>query len=144
VGLGARDTLRLEGRMSLYGNELTLDTTPLETGLSWTVKFDKEDFIGKEALLRQKAAGVRRKIVGFEMVDRAIARHGYPVVAQDAPQTDVGVVTSGSPSPTLNTNIGLAMVPEGRYRIGEELGIRIRDQVKIARVVRTPFYKRPH
>ena len=144
VGLGARDTLRLEGRMMLYGNELSTAITPLEVGLAWTVKLDKDsDFIGKDALLRQKEAGVPRKLIGFEMVDRAIARHGYPVVDINAPEREIGTVTSGSPSPTLGKNIGLALVPQGRYRIGETLGIRIRDQVKLAQVVRTPFYNRP-
>jgi len=107
VGLGARDTLRLEGRLSLYGNDLTDDTTPLEAGLGWVVKFDAGDFIGKEALLRQRAEGVTRKLAGFEMVGRGIARHGYPIL--DGSGARVGEVTSGAPGPTVGRTSVSAM-----------------------------------
>lgn len=145
IGLGARDTLRLEGRLSLYGNDIDLNTSPLEGGLGWTVDLKKDDFIGKEALLNQKAAGLTRRLVGFEMIDRAIARHGYPVVPADAsPETDpIGEVTSGSVAPTLGKNIGLAYLPVSGYKTGVEFGVVIRGKVKRAVIVKTPFYKRP-
>jgi aminomethyltransferase len=145
VGLGARDTLRLESRLMLYGNDITEETTPLEAGLKWTVDFNKEQFMGKEALLKQRKTGITRKLMGFEMVDRAIGRHGYPAVAADSKPDalPVGHVTSGAPSPTLGKNIGLCYLPKKYYKTGSVFGIVIRGKVKTAKVVKTPFYKRP-
>jgi aminomethyltransferase len=140
VGLGARDTLRLEGRLSLYGNDLTDDTTPLEAGLGWVVKFDAGDFIGKEALLAQRAAGVARKLAGFVMVGRGIARHGYPIV--DAAGARVGEVTSGAPGPTVGKNIGLGYVPAVLSEPGTRLHIDCRGKLVEAEVVKGPFYKK--
>jgi aminomethyltransferase len=139
VGLGARDTLRLEARLMLYGNDITEETHPLEAGLGWVVKLDAGDFIGREALRAVKAAGLDRKLVGFEMTGRGIARHGYPIVADGVP---VGEVTSGSPGPTVGRNIGLGYVPLALGKAGTTLGIEIRGKVVDAVVVTTPFYKR--
>jgi aminomethyltransferase len=139
VGLGARDTLRLEARLMLYGNDITEETHPLEAGLGWVVKLDAGDFVGRDALRAVKAAGLDRKLVGFEMTGRGIARHGYPIVADGAP---VGEVTSGSPGPTVGRNIGLGYVPLAFGKAGTTLGIEIRGKVVDAVVVRTPFYKR--
>ena len=140
VGLGARDTLRLEGRLSLYGNDLTDETTPLEAGLGWVVKFDAGDFIGKEALLAQRAGGVARKLAGFVMVGRGIARHGYPIV--DGSGARVGEVTSGAPGPTVGKNIGLGYVPAALGEPGTRLQIDCRGKLVDAEVVKGPFYKR--
>jgi aminomethyltransferase len=139
AGLGARDTLRLEARLMLYGNDIDEETHPFEAGLGWVVKLDAGDFIGREALKRIKAAGFDRKLVGFEMTGRGIARHGYPIVAGGSP---VGKVTSGSPGPTVGRNIGLGYVPKALSKVGTELGIEIRGKVVGAVVVTTPFYKR--
>lgn len=137
-GLGARDTLRLEARMALYGNDIDDTVTPWEADLGWIVKMKKGDFLGRDALERQMAEGVTRKLVGFEMVDRGIARHGYPA------RTDHGdgVVTSGTHSPTLGKPIGLAMLPAAAAGIGTEFTVDIRGRGAKARVVPTPFYKR--
>jgi aminomethyltransferase len=140
VGLGARDTLRLEGNLSLYGNDLTDDTTPLEAGLGWVVKFDAGDFIGREALLRQRAEGVRRKLVAFVMVGRGVARHGYPIV--DGEGQRIGEVTSGSPGPTVGKNIGLGYVPAGLANPGTVIRVDCRGKLVDAEVVKGPFYKR--
>jgi aminomethyltransferase len=140
VGLGARDTLRLEGRLSLYGNDLTDDTTPLEAGLGWVVKFEAGDFIGKDALLAQRAAGVTRKLAGFVMVGRGIARHGYPIL--DAAGARVGEVTSGAPGPTVGKNIGLGYVPAALAEPGTRLRIDCRGKFVEAEVVKGPFYKK--
>ena len=115
-GLGARNTLRLESAMALYGHEIDASISPLEAGLGWIVKFDKGDFAGRAALLRQRDAGVRRKLTGFEMRGRGIAREGYEVWAGGAP---AGWVTSGSPSPTLNKNIGFCYLPVERAQLGQ-------------------------
>jgi aminomethyltransferase len=139
-GLGARDTLRFEACMPLYGNDIDDKTTPLEAGLEWIVKLDKEAFLGKEALARQKAAGPKRKLVGFEMRGRGIARHGYPIWRGDVV---VGAVTSGTHSPTLGKALGLGYVPVELAPKGTELEIEIRDQRVPAAVVETPFYRRP-
>lgn len=145
IGLGARDTLRLEARLSLYGNEIDETTTPYEAGLGWVVKLDAGDFLGKAALEKAKEAGRDRKIVGFEMVERGIARHGYDVVPDDADDDaePIGVVTSGGPAPTLGSRIGLAYVPAKGYRVGSRIGIVIRGKVAHAVIVKTPFYRRP-
>lgn len=140
-GLGARDTLRLEARLSLYGNDIDETTNPYEAGLGWTVKLDKGDFVGREALARVKEEGPIRRIVGFEMTGRGIARHGYPIVDPHSGDR-MGEVTSGSPSPTLGKNIGLGYVPRDRAKIGTPLGVEIRGKVIDAVVVKTPFYKR--
>jgi aminomethyltransferase len=139
VGLGARDTLRLEASMRLYGNDIDETTTVLEAGLGWTVGWSKESFIGHEPLREQKTAGVRRKLIGFEMVDRGIARHGYPVVQGGKP---VGVVTSGTQTPFLKKAIGMAYVPVDSIAPGSDIEIDVRGRVSKARVVAMPFYKR--
>jgi aminomethyltransferase len=137
-GLGARDTLRLEAKMALYGNDIDDTVTPWEADLGWIVKMKKGDFLGREALERQKQEGVPRKLVGFEMVDRGIARHGYPAktLAGD------GVVTSGTHSPTLGKPIGLALLPAAAGAVGTEFTADIRGRQARARVVETPFYRR--
>jgi len=137
-GLGSRDTLRLEARMALYGNDIDDTVTPWEADLGWIVKMKKGDFLGRDALLRQKAEGVPRKLVGFEMVDRGIARHGYPASTAHGS----GVVTSGTHSPTLGKPIGLALLPTGASAVGTELEVEIRGRRAKAKVVPTPFYKR--
>ncbi len=138
-GLGARDTLRLEAAMRLYGNDIDETTTVLEAGLGWTVGWDKGDFIGRERLLEQKVAGVTRKLVGFEMVDRAIARHGFPVLAGGQ---RAGVVTSGTQTPFLRKAIGMAYVPSELAARGTEFEIDVRGKPARARVVPLPFYQR--
>ena len=140
VGLGARDTLRLEGKLALYGNDLTDETTPLEADLGWVVKLDGADFIGKEALVAQRARGPARKLVGFEMTARGIARHGYAI--HDAAGQTVGEVTSGGPAPTLEKNVGMGYVPVGSSEPGTELQIDCRGKMVSAVIVKGPFYKR--
>ena len=139
-GLGARDTLRLEAAMALYGHELDEATTPLEAGLGWVVKWDAGEFIGRDVLERQREEGVERKLVGLEVTDRGIARHGYPITGDGA---RVGEVTSGTMSPTLGKAIALGYVPTGSSEIGTEVEIEIRGRGVAARVCPTPFYKRP-
>jgi aminomethyltransferase len=138
-GLGARDTLRLEAKMALYGQDIDDRHTVLEADLGWIVKLEKGEFIGREALVRQKADGVSRKLVGFEMCGRGIARPHYAIVSGSQP---IGEVTSGGPSPSLGKNIGLGYVAAQYAAIGTEFDIVIRGQSVAARVVRTPFYKR--
>jgi len=140
IGLGARDTLRLDARLSLYGNEIDETTNPLEAGLGWVVKLDKPDFKGKAALLAVKERGLSRVLVGFEMTGRGIARHGYPLC--DATGTPFGVCTSGGPSPTLGKSIGLGYVPLASSAVGSELLVDCRGKPIPARIVKTPFYKR--
>jgi aminomethyltransferase len=137
-GLGARDTLRLEAKMALYGNDIDDTVTPWEADLGWIVRMGKGDFVGRDALARQKSEGVPRRLVGFEMVDRGIARHGYAARTAHGP----GVVTSGTHSPTLGKPIGLALVPAAAGEIGAELEVDIRGRAARARVVETPFYRR--
>lgn len=139
IGLGARDTLRFEARLPLYGNELGPDITPLEAGLAIFVKLEKAEFIGKEALVRQKEAGLPRKLVGLEMVERGIARSHYPIEKNGEA---VGFVTSGSFSPTLNKNIALGLVRADLAGLGTELDVLIRNKPVKAKVIPTPFYKR--
>ena len=139
AGLGARNTLRLEAKLLLYGNDMDGTTTLLEAGLGWIVKFNKGEFTGRDALLRQKQEGVKRKLAGFEMLGREIAREHYPVVIGG--QT-VGHVTSGSPSITLKKNIGLAYLPVEHASLGTRFNVSVRDRLCDAQVVRTPFYKR--
>jgi aminomethyltransferase len=140
VGLGARDTLRLEARLSLYGNDLDDQTTPLEAGLGWVVKLDAGDFIGRDALLRQKQEGVARKLVGFVMLGRGIARHGYPIHAPGGEQ--VGLVTSGTVGPTVGKNLGLGYVPAAMAEPGTKLVVDCRGKMAEAEVVKGPFYRR--
>jgi glycine cleavage system T protein (aminomethyltransferase) len=140
AGLGARDTLRLEAAMRLYGNDIDDQTTVLEADLEWVIGWNKTDFIGMAALRAQKAAGVTRRIVGFEMVDRGIARHGYEVRIDGKP---AGVVTSGTQTPFLKKAIGMAYLPVAHTSPGTEFDVLIRDRAVRARVVPMPFYKRP-
>src|SRR5262245_19708887 len=137
VGLGARDTLRLEMAYALYGNDIDETTNPLEAGLGWVVKFDKGDFIGRAALDRVRAAGVTRRLRGVEMTERAVARHGYPVVKDGVA---IGAVTSGSYGPSVDRYIALAYVAAPHAELGAGMGVQIRGQVKSARIVRTPFH----
>ena len=138
-GLAARNTTRLEAGYRLWGNDMDENTTPLEAGLGWIVKLDKGEFVGREALLRQKAEGLKRKLVGFEMLDKAPARDGYDVVVNG---NVVGKVASGSPAPFLKKNIGFAYVPIEYSANGTEIAIQVRNREVAARVVPTPFYKR--
>lgn len=140
IGLAARDTLRLEARLSLYGNEIDESTNPFEAGLGWTVKLGAGDFIGKSALVALKAEPLTRQVVGFEMVGRGIARHGYPILGSGG--ETIGTCTSGAPSPTLGKSIGLGYVPTSHAAIGSELSIDCRGRAVPARVVKTPFYRR--
>jgi aminomethyltransferase len=137
VGLGARDTLRLEMKYALYGNDIDETTNALEAGLGWVVKPAKGAFIGREALEKTRAEGVKRRLVGLEMVDKAVARHGYPV--KHAGRA-VGVVTSGSYGPSVDKYIGIAYVETALAPVGTALEVEIRSQGKAARIVRTPFY----
>lgn len=139
-GLGARDTLRLEASMRLCGSDMDEHTTVLEAGLGWIVGWKKGDFLGSEVLRAQKAGTLERKLVGFQMQDRAIARHGHKVMVGD---DEVGVVTSGTQTPFLKKSIGLAMVPVSRSETGTLLQIDIRGRRVNAVVVPEPFYKRP-
>lgn len=140
VGLGARDTLRLEAKLMLYGNDIDETTTVLEADLKWIVKFKKGGFVGKDILERQLAEGIKRKLAGFELVDRGIPRPHYPVYSGGQP---VGRVTSGTFSPFLKKSLGLAYLPVELTSVGTELEIGIRDKRARANVVPTPFYKRP-
>lgn len=139
VGLGARDTLRLEARMALYGHEITEHTNPIEAGLGWAVRLDKGDFVGREALEREKKLGPARRLVGFELLGRGVPRAEQPVYKDGE---HVGFVTSGTHSPTLGRPIGLAYVPARLSKPDTELDIMIRDRPVRARVVKTPFYRR--
>lgn len=138
-GLGARNTLRMEAGMALYGHEIDASITPLEAGLAWIVKFDKGDFIGREILERQRREGVKRKLAGFEMTGRGIGRDGYEVHLDGEA---AGWVTSGGPSPTLNKNIGLCYLPAAAAGPGRTIEIIIRGRPVAAVTVPTPFYKR--
>ncbi|MGI8470158.1 MAG: glycine cleavage system aminomethyltransferase GcvT [Pyrinomonadaceae bacterium] len=138
-GLAARNTLRLESAMSLYGHELSDEISPLEANLGWICKLNKGDFTGREAMLKLKEDGLKKKLVGFEMVDKGIARDDYEVYAGDK---KIGYVTSGSPAPYLKKNIGLAFVPPEFAKIGQEITIDVRGKKLAAVVVPTPFYKR--
>ncbi|MDB4990500.1 MAG: Aminomethyltransferase, partial [Myxococcaceae bacterium] len=143
IGLGARDTLRLEAALRLYGNDIDETTDPWEAGLGWVVKLDGREFVGRAALVERKQRGISRKLVGLEVIGRGIARHGYDVVAQAASGDPIGQVTSGSPSPTLGKNIALAYVPVALSTVHSTLFVRIRDKPVEARVVALPFYRRP-
>jgi len=138
-GLGARNTLRLEAKMALYGHEIDATISPLEAGLAWIVKMDKVDFVGKAALAAQKAAGLTRKLVGFEMRERGIGRDGYEIEVNGE---KVGWVTSGGPAPTLSKNIGLCYLPTALAVPGTKIHVMIRGVGVEAETVATPFYKR--
>lgn len=135
-GLASRDTLRLEKGFCLYGNDIDDTTSPLEAGLGWITKFDK-DFVDKERFAKQKEEGITKKLVGFEMQERAIPRHDYPVV--DAEGNVIGRVTSGTMSPMKSTGIGLAYVDKPNYKVGSDIFIQIRNKNVPAKVVKTPF-----
>lgn len=136
IGLGARDSLRFEAKFALYGHEIDANTTPIEAALGWACDLNKQ-FVGRDVLLKQKLEGPKKKLVGFEMLDRGIARSGYEISADGKV---VGTVTSGMPSPTLDKNIGLGYVPPDYAKIGTEFDIIIRNKPTRARVVKTPFY----
>jgi aminomethyltransferase len=138
-GLAARNTLRLEAGMALYGNDIDDTTTLLEANLGWICKLDKGDFIGREALAQQKQEGVKRKLVGFEVTERGIARDHQDVVINGE---RVGQVTSGSPAPFLKKNIGLAYVPVEFANVGQQIQVDVRGKLVGAQIVKTPFYKR--
>ncbi|HEY3628205.1 MAG TPA: glycine cleavage system aminomethyltransferase GcvT [Terracidiphilus sp.] len=141
-GLGARNTLRLEAGMSLYGHEISEDIDVFEGGLDRWLKIDKGDFIGRDSLLAvQQSGGPKRKVIGLEMVDRGIARDGYPVL--DLEGREIGVVTSGSPAPFLKTNIAMALVPTEVASSGSDVLVQVRANQVRARQVPLPFYKRP-
>ncbi|MEC2056896.1 glycine cleavage system aminomethyltransferase GcvT [Peribacillus psychrosaccharolyticus] len=140
IGLGARDTLRFEAGLPLYGQELSADITPIEAGIGFAVKTNKEeDFFGKAVLASQKENGAKRKLVGIEMIDRGIPRHGYAVFSRD---DLIGEVTTGTQSPTLKKNVGLVLVKKEFAEVGTEVEVEIRSKRLKAKVVATPFYKR--
>lgn len=139
IGLGARDTLRLEMKYCLYGNDIDQSTNPLEAGLSWITKLEKGDFIGRDALLKVKQEGVTRRLIGFEMEEKAFPRHGYKIFAEGQ---EVGHVTSGTFSPMLEKGIGMGYVARGFTKTGTPLEIEIRKQHVAAHVVKTPFYEK--
>ncbi len=141
LGLGARDTLRLEAKLMLYGNDIDDTTTVLEADLKWIVKFKKGPFLGSDVLLKQSEEGIRRKIVGFELVDRGIARPHFPVFVDGE---KVAEVRSGTFAPYLKKSIGLVYLPVEKTEIGTEFEIGIRDKKARARVIPTPFYKRDY
>lgn len=141
IGLGARDTLRFEANLALYGQELTKDITPLEAGIGFAVKVNKEeDFNGKEVLKKQKEEGLKRKLVGIEMIDKGIPRTHYEVYVNDQL---IGEVTTGTQSPTLKKNVGLALLDIEYTELGTEVEVQVRKRRLKAKVVKTPFYSRP-
>ena len=141
IGLGARDTLRLEAALHLYGNDLDEETTPIEAGLSWSIPKDKiEDYNGKEIITKQIAEGVTKKLIGFKMIDKGIARHGYDVFYNNE---KIGVVTSGGVSPSRGDNIGLAYIkPLDNLTIGSKIQISIREKLYNAEIVKKPFVQK--
>jgi len=140
IGLAARDTLRLEMGFCLYGNDIDDTTSPIEAGLGWITKFtDSKDFINKDIFLKQKTDGTSRRLVGFEMIDKGIPRHGYEVL--DAAGNKTGIVTSGTMGPSVKKGIGMAYVPTAYMKPGSEIFISIREKALKAVVVRMPFYK---
>ena len=138
AGLAARNTLRLEMAYALYGHDIDSTTTPLEAGLAWVVKLDKDDFVGREALVAQQSSGVDRRLAGYELIDRGIGRDHYPVFVEGA---RVSLVTSGSFAPSLNKAIGLVYLPAERSKPGQELEVEVRGKRLRARIVPTPFYR---
>ncbi|MCB2212894.1 glycine cleavage system aminomethyltransferase GcvT [bacterium] len=141
IGLGARDTLRLEMKFALYGNDIDDEHNPLEAGLGWITKVNKGEFIGREAVLAAKEKGLSRKLIGFEVEEKAIPRHGYECYQGD---TKIGDVTSGAWSPSLDKGLGLAYLAKEFTAVGTKFELDIRGKRKPARVVETPFYKRPY
>ena len=137
-GLGARDTLRLDMAYSLYGNEIEEDISPLEAGLDWVVKLNKGEFIGRDAMLNLQKSGLKRKLIGFEMLDKGIARHNYEIYSDDE---KIGYVTSGTLSPSLGKSIGLGLV-NSDHLINNEFDIDIRGNRRLAKIVSIPFYKK--
>jgi aminomethyltransferase len=138
AGLGARDTLRLEMGFCLYGNELSDSSSPLEAGLGWITKL-KKDFVGREYLLEQQARGLKRKLVGFEMIDKGIPRKDYPIL--DDSGEIIGIVTSGTQSPSLHKAIGIGFVKHGAHAVGTSIHVEVRGKALLAKVVEMPFYK---
>jgi aminomethyltransferase len=138
IGLGARDTLRLEMRYALYGNDIDETTNPLEAGLGWVVKPGKGEFVGRAAIETARAVGATRKLVGLQMADRVVARHGYPVL--DRYGRHIGVVTSGSYGPSVDASIALAYVESRASAVGTELEVEVRGQGRPGCIVRTPFH----
>lgn len=141
AGLGCRDTLRFEVALPLYGNEISKDITPLEAGLGFFVKLDKESFIGKDALVKQKEEGLKRKLVGFELLDKGVARHEYIVMAEGK---EIGFVTTGYKSPTLGKNIGLAVIDTEYSKLDTPIEIKMRKKLLKAKVISRRFYKKQY
>jgi aminomethyltransferase len=141
IGLGARDTLRLEAGLCLYGNDLTEHTNPIEAGLGWVVKPESGDFIGKDIILAEEESGPQQKRVGFELLDRGIPRHGYNIIFSGR---KIGEVTSGNQSPMLNKGIGMGYVEEEFSNPGTTFNVKIRTKEIPAKVVKMPFYKSAH
>ena len=139
AGLGARDTLRLEAGYCLYDHELTEQINPLEARLGWTVKFDKGNFIGRDALLKVKEQGLRRKLIGIELLERGVPRGGYAIYENDQP---IGVLTSGAPGPSVHKQIGMGYVDAAHAEVGKNVQIDIRGRRTAAQIVALPFYKR--
>jgi len=141
IGLGARDTLRIEMKFCLYGNDIDETTNPIEAGLGWMTKLDKGDFIGRNAIVKVKEEGASRKLVGFELKERGIPRHDYKVLKNNE---EIGYVTSGTFSPSLKKGIGIGYVNVPFHETGTEIEIEIRNSTVAAEVVKTPFYQRPY
>jgi aminomethyltransferase len=139
IGLGARDSLRFEPKLALYGHEISETINPYEAGLGWVVKLAKGDFIGRDALQQIKSDGAKRKLVGLGMIGRGIARQGYTVHTPDGEQ--VGEVTTGMPAPTIGKNLALALVRTDYSKMGTELDVIVRDKPVRAQIVKTPFYQ---
>ncbi|MBH0201359.1 MAG: glycine cleavage system aminomethyltransferase GcvT [Nitrospira sp.] len=143
AGLGARDLLRLEMGYLLYGNDIDEQTTPIEAGAEWAVRFEKGEFVGKSVLLAQKQAGLSRRFVGFELLEKGVPRHGFTIFSSSSSRTPIGEVTSGNLSPLLQKGIGLGYVSPKYAEIGTELYIDIRGKAVPAKVVKPAFYRRP-
>ena len=141
IGLGARDTLRMEMKFCLYGNDIDESTNPIEAGLGWATKVDKGDFLGREAIMKVKEKGATRKLVGFEMKQRAVPRHGYKILKDS---NEIGYVTSGTFSPSLEKGIGIGYIKVPFNEVGTSVSIEIRGKGVEAEVVKTPFYQRPY
>lgn len=142
AGLGARDLLRLEMGYLLYGNDMSEERTPIEAGAEWVVKFDKGEFIGRAELLAQQSRGATRRLVAFELVEKAVPRHGFKILSQQAPHAEIGEVTSGNFSPILQKGIGMGYVPPAAAQPGSSILINIRGKTCPAVVVKPPFYKK--
>ncbi|MDR4478766.1 MAG: glycine cleavage system aminomethyltransferase GcvT [Nitrospira sp.] len=143
AGLGARDLLRLEMAYLLYGNDMTEETTPIEAGAEWVVKYDKGDFIGRTALLAQQSRGTTRRLVAFELLEKAVPRHGFRILNARAPHAGIGEVTSGNLSPLLQKGIGMGYIETAEAQPGSSILIDIRGKSYPAVVVKPPFYKKP-